>query len=491
MGPQVSRPELLSAAAARLAEGEVRAAQGLLARALRRDPRDAFAWGLKAECLEKQGEMQAAVAAADHALSLAPREPALHELKGHCLFHRKDYAGAAKSFSRGLKLAPDSTALLARRANALWLSGLRAGAVEDLRRCVRLAPQDLERRLALLRLEILSGRGAKVLPELERLGRSPLPAQAAGAAYLKGVHLFRSGRYLASAREFEKAETAAREGHYPGRFIDAGYSRMARGFEFMRRHKRSTRRGERAQLILTGLGLDYPRQATLEVLQILSDCDIVVNNLAGAEAMEFLSFFCRDVRTVSFEGEQPQRWADKIFGWIKPGNRVAFVTRGHPLVSGHLALSLLRRARRRGVEVGCYSAISSVDQMLSLTQEVLSETSWGLQVMDSQLLLTGKARPQPGLPLLLYLASAPNAPGHRRAVARLCAAVRESYPDGQRVLLFGPRYDSRKLQELRVAGLEEFLARLERRMYSSTILLFPPARRLTPARPAGLTARRH
>lgn len=420
---------------------------------------------LRAECLEKMGRMQEALADTDAALKQEPKSPALHALRGHLLFRRKDYGAAAAALTRGLALSPRGISLLRLRADCRSLQGDSAGAAADLKRCVALEPASRDHTLSLARLLVAAGGKAGELAAA-RLSRSGDPHEAAEGRRLRGRLEFRRGRYAAAAKSFSLA------GRAQG---DPGMEELARGFEFMKKHRRAVREDQKKSvLVLAGLGLDAPYQASLETLKVLSECDIIVNNCAGADTMEFLRLFCKDVRAISFEGFEAVRWADQVFKWLKPGLKVAFVTRGHPLVSGHLALELVERARERGVELRCYGALSSVDQMLALTQEILCETYWGLQVFDSQLLLASKVVLQNSVPALIYISMRPDEKERARKVGELCATLAAAFGAGHEVMLFGPRYDTRELERCRVSALKTRLMSVEPAMLSSLILLAPP-----------------
>lgn len=230
-------------------------------------------------------------------------------------------------------------------------------------------------------------------------------------------------------------------------------------------------------LVLAGLGLDYPRQATLEVINELRGCDVVFSNLSGAEATRFLTLFCGDVRTVSYQGERDEnRCASKIVSALKPGRRVAFVTRGHPLVSGNLAQTLMRLARRRGASVVSPPAISTIDAILSLSRENFQISSAALQIYDSRLVAEKRAIVQPGMPMILYLGlrRARGMPGKLAGYLNaLFGRLSRFYPARHRVFLFGPRYDARVLEPLTLGRLKDRLSGEPPETLSSLILFVP------------------
>jgi hypothetical protein len=200
--------------------------------------------------------------------------------------------------------------------------------------------------------------------------------------------------------------------------------------------------------------------------------------------MRFLTLFCADVRTISYQGARDEHvWTKKVFSALGPGRKVGFVTRGHPLISGSLANELLRRARREKVQVVNLPSVSTVDSIVAMGEELLSVTSMGLQVYDSRLVVEKRVALQDGLPMILYL-------GLRRGrdlasrlkpyAAALQARLVSAYGARHKVFLHGPRYDVRAMEELRLSGLAERLLREQALMLASLILFVPPARVLKP-----------
>jgi len=243
-------------------------------------------------------------------------------------------------------------------------------------------------------------------------------------------------------------------------------------------------RGARPVLVLAGLGLSYPEQATLEVLRELSRCDTLFSNLSGADSMRFLTMFCGDVRTIAYQGERDEGvWTRKIFSALKPGRRVGFVTRGHPLISGSLAKSLLDRAGKAGVEIVNFPSVSTIDSILAMAGETLSVSSMALQVYDSRLVTEGSVALHAGIPAILYL-------GLRRGrdlparlgpyIDALAGRISKRYPLRHRVFLYGPRYDVRRLEPVAVSGLRARLRSEAPLALSSLILFIPAVRPLKP-----------
>lgn len=434
------------------------------------------AWGhrLKAESLEKAGFMAAAMPELERAVRLGPRDARLRAALGARLASMKQYRRAAAQYAEAIRLEPGRAEHRRQAARALWLAGRPRQAARELERCVELEPGSSEYRLEALWMRVRAG-GAAGAP-LKRLAQERDPALRAGAHFLAGLAHLRRGRWRRAAKELERVSGAPMEGCQP-----EGYARMARSFSVLRREVAMEDK-KKGVLLVTGLGLDSPWQATLEVLQRLHECDVVFNNTHGVASARLLDALCEDVRPIAYhtDGEEGP-WVRALFREIRPGRVVGFVTQGHPLVSGTLADALLKRARREGVTARCYAAVSTVDQMLALSQEVFQETVWGLQVYDVRPLVEGRVTPNPAVPLLLYLdAGRTDAPRldrrAREVVDGLCALLRRLYPASQAVLWLGARYDARLARPLSLGALRERLLRVPPVKLGSVVLYIPPAR---------------
>lgn len=460
-----------------------------LGAALEREPA-AWIFQLRAQYRELGGHMPGAIADLEEALRLSGPDPALLTQRGHCLFYVKRYEAAAADFTAALQTPPGSAALHWLRSQALWLGGRPAEAAADVAECLRLEPSSPTYRVARARFAVLLDPEEEALEKVRLLRRDPDPAVQSGSFYLEGLARFRGRRYAEAAEAFAEAERLAYASPNPVAFSELGFSRLARAFQFLSNQEPvmpktdAAEKGTKPVLLILGLGLHYPHQATLEALRVLSECDVVYNNLAGAEAMEFLSLFCRDVRTVCYEGEDEDDWADRIFAELKPGTRAAFVTRGHPMVAGHLAQELLDRAAARGVEVKNYPAVSYLDNVLSLAGMATLETFWGLQVYDSRLVVEGRVALQTCLPVVLETGGGrqlSRADWVRKHATELAGKLRSLYPAAHTVYLYGPRYESRRMEPVRLEELEERLRRVDPEMFSSVAILVPPVENAVPA----------
>lgn len=234
------------------------------------------------------------------------------------------------------------------------------------------------------------------------------------------------------------------------------------------------------ELRIAGMGLSYPRQATLEVLEAISGCDVVFSNLSGEGASNFLSLFCPDVRYVSYENRKNEiRIAQKIFTAFNKSERVGFVTRGNPMVSGGLIKRLLKEAKKRGVAVRAFPAVSTMDAVLAASGEIFQQTFWGMQMFDSRLLTRAGLRPDPRLHAIICLALTVNE--NIRETPRLLArelpeALKEKYGANYVLYVFGPRYDLARLKPVMLRDLPRMLRGCDARVIPS-LTLFLPAQR--------------
>jgi len=396
--------------------------------------------------LEKVGRMREALDALLRAERLSGAGPVVLEQRGRCLQHMKKYQRAAAALKRALTRMPDRFDLRLMRATALWQKGDAREARQELSHAT--TPQE---KLAAARIELLFGDGAR--------------ARKLGGREIEGLVALRR-------REYGRAKRL---------LSDPFLKNTAAGLEFMQT-KQKAPKGQ-ARLNLVGLGLDYPNQATLEVIDQIANSDVVINNLSGARAAEFLALFAKKLVTISFEGGGPQHWADKVIDTLKKGKTTTFVTRGHPLVSGHLAMVLLRRAKKRGAETRVFGALSTVDQVLALAEEVLGETFWGMQVYDSRLIANRSVKLETGVPALIYLGTMLGKDPKRALESwtrEFCAGMREFYPLKHKLFMHGPRYDLRRLDPLTLGELPRRLSTVDPRVVSSLILLVPAVEDIQP-----------
>lgn len=193
-----------------------------------------------------------------------------------------------------------------------------------------------------------------------------------------------------------------------------------------------------SKLYLLGLGIFPPYTASMEALCALSECDVAFNNVAGPEMRQLVSQFCGEVRPAAYQAAGDERkWADPMFRELAAGRRVAFVTRGHPLVFGALARELIRRCRRDGVDHETFGAVSSIDHILAAMGRGLGEEFAGVQAFDRPAIESAKAL-NTAQPLIACFYDGLDG----EAVGRFSKALRRFYPAAHECRMFGPKYDA-------------------------------------------------
>ena len=227
-----------------------------------------------------------------------------------------------------------------------------------------------------------------------------------------------------------------------------------------------TRSASRPRLALCGLGLFPPYTATLEVLHAVSLSDVAFNNVAGHEVRDMLAAVCRDVRPAFYQAQQDEkRWAEAMFSEIAQGRSVAFVTRGHPLVFGALAVELTRRAKAEGVPLESYGAMSSIDHLLATAGKGLGVDWHGVQAFDRRALEKARAVDS-GQPLIACFHEGIQG---REGVERFRRVLERFYPADHECLMYGPKYDSPPAP-VRLGDLAEAYPDI----HSSLMLFLPP-----------------
>ena len=223
-----------------------------------------------------------------------------------------------------------------------------------------------------------------------------------------------------------------------------------------------------SKLYLCGLGIFPPYTASLEVIHALSLCDVIFNNVAGPETRELLAEFCGDIRPASYQAWQDEpKWADRIFAELDKGRTVGFITRGHPLVFGGLAVELVRRCGVQKVDHQTFGAVSSIDHLLAFTGKGLGDDFGGIQAMDRPALDAAKSM-NTNIPLLACFYSGMEKKGE---VAAFQKSLKRFYPAEHLCWMFGPKYDASPA----VVAVGD-LAKTYPTVHSSLMLYVPPVK---------------
>ncbi len=108
--------------------------------ALRLDPRNADAYGLRASMRISRGRLKAALADLNRALRLAPNYVGAFVNRGLVRARQRDYGRAITDFDRALRLRPANAHALASRGHVRRLQGKFDQAIEDLTKAIAASP---------------------------------------------------------------------------------------------------------------------------------------------------------------------------------------------------------------------------------------------------------------------------------------------------------------------------------------------------------------
>ena len=337
----------------------------------------------------------------------------------------------------------------------------------EFEKALKRAPSDETLRLARLRILIQQGLAKDAAAEISSLGESGSPG-AKLEARLYGALLALKIRDHRAAREGFTALMKELPKEHPVSMRARFYWAASRAVdpEFRRRHGMDATTRKPSKLYLCGLGIFPPYTASLEVIHALSLCDVIFNNVAGPEVRELLAEFCGDIRPASYQAWQDEpKWADRIFAELDKGRTVGFITRGHPLVFGGLAVELVRRCGAQKVDHQTFGAVSSIDHLLAFTGKGLGDDFGGIQAMDRPAIERAQTM-NTSLPLLACFYSGMETKGE---VAGFQKSLSRFYPADHLCWMFGPKYDATPAV-VAVGALEKTYPKV----HSSLMLYVPP-----------------
>lgn len=396
---------------------------------------------------------------------LLRRSPSADLLLQKAVFHlqRRNYAGAAADLDAAERLAPGDGRVLARRAELYVMTDRLAEARAEYDRALAAAPADEHLRLARLRVLVQQDEGDAEIAALSKEGSEPGRLEARLCA---GQLALKRGRHAEAEKllrglfetlpEDDPVSMRARFYWTASRAVDPGF----------RRRNGMDGKQDKKRLYLCGLGIFPPYTASLEVLHALSRCDVLFNNVAGPETRQLLAEFCPDIRPASYQAWQDEpKWADRIFDELDKGKTVAFVTRGHPLVFGGLAVELLRRCKAQNVEHQTFGAVSSIDHLLAFAGKGLGDDFGGIQAMDRPAVLRAESM-NTALPLLACFYGGME---DKKTVAEFRRSLERFYPSSHLCWMFGPKYDANPAT-VAVGELE----RAYPEVHASLMLYVPP-----------------
>lgn len=420
----------------------------------------------RAQALSDEGSVVEAIDEIDRLIALSPEVP-LHLRKVKFLLQRRNYEEAAHELDAASLLSPGDQAISIARAELCVMTDRLPEAQAEFEKALKSAPADEALRLARLRILIQQGLAKDAAAEISALakGGSPgakLEARLYGALLALKLRAYRTAceSFTAIMKELPKEHPVSMRARFywaASRAVDP---------EFRRRHGMDATTRKPSKLYLCGLGIFPPYTASLEVIHALSLCDVIFNNVAGPEVRELLAEFCGDIRPASYQAWQDEpKWADRIFSELDKGRTVGFITRGHPLVFGGLAVELVRRCGAQKVDHQTFGAVSSIDHLLAFTGKGLGDDFGGIQAMDRPA-IERAATMNTSLPLLACFYSGMETKGE---VAGFQKSLSRFYPAGHLCWMFGPKYDATPAV-VAVGALEKTYPKV----HSSLMLYVPP-----------------
>lgn len=393
----------------------------------------------RAQALSDQGCVVEAIEEMDRLLALNPEVP-LHLRKVKFLLQRRNYEEAGRELEAAERLAPGDQSVGVARAELCVMTDRLPEARAEFEKALERAPGEESLRLARLRILIQQGLAKEAGAELATLARTGSPAARLearlGAALLAlkvRDHRAAGEGFAALMKDLPKEHPVSMRARFywaASRAVDPDFRRRT-GMD------QTTRKA--SKLYLCGLGIFPPYTASLEVVHALSLCDVIFNNVAGPEVRELLAEFCSDIRPASYQAWQDEpKWADRIFAELDKGRTVGFITRGHPLVFGGLAVELVRRCGVQKVDHQTFGAVSSIDHLLAFTGKGLGDDFGGIQALDRPAIEAAKTM-NTSIPLLACFYSGMET---KAEVAGFQKSLSRFYPADHLCWMFGPKYDA-------------------------------------------------
>jgi len=429
-----------AAAAAREARerGDLDGARRLLDAAVAEDASPANLLA-RAAVLSDLGFVLEAIADASRAVEALPRDPGPRLARAQFHLQRRNYPEAQSDLDAAAALDPRSPVPRLKRAELFTLTDRVEEAERELESSAAAFPDDEGVLLSLLGVRVVAGRKEKARALIAALSRSGSPRARLEARFARGCLAFRFRAAGLGAADFQALIKALPEDD-PLAMRARFYWTASRPLDPAFRRRTGMKRSNKSpRLYLCGLGMFPPYNASLDVLMAIGRSDVAFNNVAGPEVRALLAEFCPDVRPASYQAWQDEpKWANKIFAEIEKGRSVAFVTRGHPLVFGGLAVELIRRCRAQGIAHECLASVSSIDHFLAVTGNGLGDNFGGISVFDFPAFEKASEHNRKVPLLLCFYAGVKD----RAGVARVRASLERFYPGALACWMFGPKYDT-------------------------------------------------
>jgi len=429
----------------------------------------------RAQALSDEGSVVEAIEEIDRLIAASP-EVSLHLRKVRFLLQRRNYEEAARELDLAEALAPGDLGVCVARAELCVMTDRLPEAQAEFEKALAKAPADESLRLARLRVIIQRGESSKAGSEIASLGRDGSARARLEARLCRALLALKTRDHRGAEMDF-KALMKELPKDDPLSLRARFYWSASRAVdpEFRRRQGMDAN-VKTSKLFLCGLGIFPPYTASLEVIHALSLCDVIFNNVAGPEVRELLAEFCGDIRPASYQAWQDEpKWADRIFAELDKGRTVGFITRGHPLVFGGLAVELVRRCTAQKIAHNTFGAVSSIDHLLAYTGKGLGDDFGGIQAIDRPAIESSPTL-NTTLPLLACFYSGMDTLAE---VAAFRKSLERFYPAEHLCWMFGPKYDAPPAV-VAVGDLDKAYPKV----HSSLMLYVPPLERPAPKRAA-------
>jgi tetratricopeptide (TPR) repeat protein len=402
----------------------------------------------RARVYEELGDILRSLDDVDAAMALDGPSAELFMRRAHLQVCRRHYHLAIPDYTEAIRLEPERHEAYLARATVHCIREDLDAAIADSAAAEKASGGNPSVALERLRMSIYAGMTADASKELESIAAS-VPELSLQARFLSGCLNLKTGAYPQAAAEFTRALSP--DGG-TGHDLKASFYRVvANGLVGPVVKKAATT--DRARLLICGLGIKPPYTATFETLRAITSCDFIFNNLSEPEISGLLRLLSKECRPTMFDVRGADaRWTRAIFKEVRPGRTVGFVTRGHPLVCGGLACSLMEESGRRGVDFAVYGAVSSMDTLAIETADGGAGLYWGHQVLDYSSVFAEEFTLDTRLPAVIYFNATALALTPLEH-ARFCKAMERLYSASHLCCFYGRSFhvkpDVMRLSELR------------------------------------------
>ncbi|MBI3554154.1 MAG: hypothetical protein HY077_16780 [Elusimicrobia bacterium] len=330
------------------------------------------------------------------AIGLAPSDSELLCLRGSLLAGQSQFEPAMKDFDRAVRLAPKSSRPYADRAYLHCRMADWDKALADLDSARRSSPDSsllaLERGLVLVSLGRAREARGEFLKARELGARDPeIPFQIGRCGIIEG--------------SYEEALGQIREAiSQSGASHRARFYAMAESLAIVLKYaqtrnktlKTAKKKGQ-GVLWLFGVGIDRPYEITLDTITELKSCEVVFTQPDTREVRELLEAVYPGLRSVGDISRSSATNAERqevvwraVSAELGKGKKVGYVSYGHPFLfgEGHV---MAGRCKAAGYEYRVFTAVSSIDGMLTMLQKDLESVEGEFHVLNAQSLLkTGR-----------------------------------------------------------------------------------------------------